>query len=107
MAPGQNHVDCNEQTPPLLEQTKATGGVAWGDEHAHAVRRALHYGAFIQDHLDSEVRGDLAKTTAQNCVVVPARDLMGRQSVGGHHPATREPRNGANVVEMLMRENDR
>lgn len=94
MATGQNHVACNEQTPPLLEQTNATGGVAWGMENAESVVASIDYGAFIQDHLDSEVRGDLAKTTAQNCVVVPARDLMGRQSVGGNHPATREPRNG-------------
>jgi hypothetical protein len=76
-------------------------------EHAQAVAAGVEDVAFIQDHLDGEVRRGFAESATQDGEVIAIGDLVRGQTVRGNDPTAGETRDGGDVVEMLMGENDR
>jgi len=106
VAARQNRVARDEQALPLLEEADAARGVARRVERAQAVAAGVDDVAFIDDHLDREVRGGLAESATQDGEVVAIGDLVGRQTVSGDDAPTSETRDRGNMVEMLMSEDD-
>ena len=107
IAARQNRIARDEQALPLLEEADAAREMARRVERAQAVAAGVDDVAFIDDHLDREVRGGLAESATQDGEVVAIGDLVSGQTVRGNDPTAGETRYGGDVVEMLMGEDNR